>query len=344
MPDHGIFDEDHEEFRQSFRRFLARDVTPHYPRWRSDNSLPRAVFKTAGENGFLGILAPEEFGGAGLNDFRFGLVMVQEAMAAGATGLALMLARHSCIAIPAITQLGTDELKKDWLPGLVEGTLLASVAKTTSATSASEVIGARTVDLILASSPSGILVLDTRIDGIKIEAVTAPLAVEEAPLGDVTFSGVDGLMGDGSASLDLESDGYLWLAAIDTSGASAALDLTVTYTRERSVFGSPLASLENTQIVLSRTAAHLWAAETLVHGLVQSRTAGAVSVHRSAGARIVASDLLNRAVDEGLQLHGGYGYMREYPIAQAYADAGLLSLLSRLLPEVEVFRGLGLNR
>lgn len=345
MPtDEIAFTEEHTVFREGFRRFLAAEVLPDVQEWRAAGAVARTAFTAAADNGFLGISAPEEAGGAGVDDPLFGLVMVEECARAGVLGFGILLVSHAYVAVPAVAALENAAVRDAWLPALVEGRTIASVAaRASDGRTLRDVPGIGTADLVVGRTADGVLVVP--VAGHAVDRIPDPLGLEEAGLGDLTLderAGAEVVLGDAAAARALASDWLLWLATVDLAAAQAAIASTVAYVSERRVFGRPLSGFENTRVELARCRAEADAVSALEHLLLDSRSSGTLPVERTAALRIAASALHARAVDQGLQLHGGYGYMREYPIARAYADAGLIALLTRLEPEGFVADAMGL--
>lgn len=315
------FDADHEAFRASFREFVRRS---------DSGRLTPALLREAGESGFLGISLPEQFGGAGIDDARFGAVIAHEVMLAGATGLGLSLAAHLAAAA-AIARADDDELGKRWLPALIDGSALASfaaldapvklVGTRVSGRALDVVSGSSAAVLVVAAEGSQLAVVTTDAAGLAIDRGAERLAVSGADLVDVTFDGVEACVLPGAEALRV--DATLGLASLAVGGAVAALELTVDYTRNRKVFGQPLSEFENTRVALASVAVEVAAASAL---LERSLTTASLSEADAGATALAATAAHVRAVDEGLQLHGGYGYMREYPISSAFADATYLQL------------------
>lgn len=345
------FDNEHEAFRESFGRFLEKTVLPDYNKWRESGAIPRSVYRAAGEFGFLGICAPEEYGGGGVTDPRFGAVLVQEAMRVGCTGFAVTLAWHSNVCIPFITAHASTEQKAEWLPALAAGEkLIMPVDGSCLQVSRSpdgdavvtgavgSVIGGAVADLLLTviteDGRNTTLVADIEPSdhgdnpgaAFSVEPVVGSLGLEDAALADVVFGhrmSQSNLVA-GDAGSEIAADGDLWLAVVHLAGAHAAFDRTVTYVQERKVFGERLSTFENTRFRLDAVSSRYSAVRAAVFAAIRQRQARVPSNADASALLRLAAGLHQDSVDLGLQLHGGYGYMREYPIAQAFADAGFL--------------------
>jgi acyl-CoA dehydrogenase len=323
----GLFDEEHQAFRASFRRFLDREVVPGYTGWRDRGGVPREVFRIAGEYGFLGMAVPAEFGGGGVADPLFGAVLAEETMRAGLTGFGLALLTHVAVCVPWVLATADAAQRAAWLPGLACGEYLAAVlgldeplaarpvGHGLSVTgSASDVVNAAAADLLVTvvrtgDEPDDVRVAVLTADTVVLDPGAAPLGGQGASVADVRLDGVavpaSGLMaGDGTEQAGhLRADRNLWLAALSVSG-----------------------EFENTRRTLSDAAAELAVVRVFLDACLRGRGEGPLPADRAAAAVLRAGALHARVVDQGLQLHGGYGYMREYPIAQAYADARYLRL------------------
>jgi acyl-CoA dehydrogenase len=346
----GLFGEDHDAFRDTVRRFLAAEVVPHLDAWRAAGGVPEDVWQAAGKHGFLGMTVPEQFGGGGVDDVRFVVVVAEEAMRIGAAGLALTFAWHSGVCIPLVIRHGSAGQQAAWLPGLASGELVAAPAAIGAPVPGVTLPSGIRLDGSVPDVPAGhqadllvtavqhepgyvrIAVLGTDAPGLARGPVTGVLGAPDAGHADVRFESAEVpasalLSGDGPAQLrELRRDCDFWSAVLAVAGARAALSLTLGYVRDRRVFGRPVAEFENSRFRLAELAAELTMAGVFVDECVRDHAAGALTTAQAAAARLGSGAVHDLAVDQGLQLHGGYGYMREYPIAQAYADARYLRL------------------
>jgi acyl-CoA dehydrogenase len=330
----SIFADDHEAFRDSVRRFVTTEVGPHLDDWRRDGGFPRSVVAAAGDAGFLGTAVPEEFGGGGTEDLGFLAVLIEETVAVGATGLALLLALQAGVTIPSLLDHGTEADKQLWLPVLVNGELIGVPAPRGSVTlhdgrltgTLSGVPAGRGADLLLIDV-DGVAIVSTDQPGVHVKPVAGSLAAPDAGSADVTLDGIHS--GDMLPSDAFHRDIDLWLAVTALAAARTAVSLAVDYVHSRKVFGRPLAEFENTRFRLVELSAELATATTYVDHCLGARMRAGLAATDAAAARLVTTTLNDHAVDQSLQLHGGYGYMREYPIAQAFADARFLRLIGQ---------------
>jgi acyl-CoA dehydrogenase len=307
------------------------EVVPHLEQWRLDGTIPRGVLAAAGAAGFLGTTVAEEFGGGGADDSGFSAVLIEEIAAVGATTLSLLCALHVGVAIPA---LSTGKCTR-WLPRLVSGELIATVtaptAKSDFALAGGQLSGelasvpyARLADLLLVDlGDDNVAVVEIDQHGVRIGPDTPILGGHEGAAADVILVGanVDVIRTSLTPSIDQ------WFAVTMLAASRAALQLGVEYVTARKVFGQPLATFENTRFRI----AELWAEVSAATLLVDSCIAAGIEVHvcDAAAARLTAARVLDAVVDQCLQFHGGYGYMREYPISTAFADARFLRLAAQ---------------
>jgi len=355
-----IFDDEHEDFRASWRTFLEREVSPHYEGWERGHLVPREVFAKAGQHGFLGMSVPEEHGGAGVDDFRFNAVLSEEAQRAGVGSVHLGMSVHSDICLPYFMRYATEEQKERWLPGLASGELIAAIAMTEpgtgsdlagiSATAARKggeyvVNGAKTfitnginADLVITAVRTdrgerhrglSLLVVERDTPGFErgrnLEKIgthaqdTAELFFDDAR---VPAENLLGNEGEGFAYLvsNLPQE-RLSIAVAGVAAAEAAVQWTVEYVRDRKAFGAPIGSFQNTRFELAEMRTEVDVGQAYVDRCVEALNAGELTAEDAAGAKWWCTELQGRVVDRCLQLHGGYGYMLEYPIARAYADA-----------------------
>lgn len=338
------FDADHDAFRDTVRHFLRAEVEPYLVGWRSAGVVPAEFFHKAGKEELLGTFAPEEFGGGGVDDLRFVAVLVEEAAALGATGLAHLLALHSGVVLPVLLRHANESVCARWVPDLIVGLHLAvplgAGAPIKAAVEDSRTLLRGHLDGVAGGIGAGMFLTGVTYDGepelmlLSAEAVglvRTPIAdalggresgQADVMLGAVTVDPADGLGLGAWAELSRDLD--LWSAIIATASARAVIAMTLQYVTERHVFGRPLATFENTRYRLAEVAARLAATELLVDSCLVARCEDRLSAAGAATACLEAAALHDEVVDRGLQLHGGYGYMREYPISHAFADAQYL--------------------
>jgi alkylation response protein AidB-like acyl-CoA dehydrogenase len=329
-----ILGDEHKAYRDSFRTFLSRRVVPAYSEWSRQGRIPREIFRVAGADGFLGMQVPEEHGGPGVDDPRFGIVAVQEAMLAGAPALALALIAHNDAVVPAVVRQASEDERARWLPRLASGEALGTVVLgeltidrgpegTTVDGGAAFVVQGVDAELLLVLTDDLAVLVERGAEGVTIEPSSPSIGLQAAGLADVQFEHARAtpVGEDGGAARELLSDLALALAVSALAGARAALTITVAYVLERKAFGQPIASFQNTRHALAAASADIDAGQAFVDTCVRERLAGRLPDARAAALKLHCTELYGSVVDAGVQLHGGYGYIMEYPIAHAYTDA-----------------------
>jgi alkylation response protein AidB-like acyl-CoA dehydrogenase len=351
------FTEDHELFRDSFHTFVEREIVPHQAEWDAAQIVPRALFATAGEAGFLGMAVPEEYGGGGVDDFRYSQVIGEELQYAGVAAAGLGMTLHTDICLPYFLSLATEEQKARWLPRIVSGELITAIAMTepgigsdlasmstnairdgdhyvvngaktfiTNGINADLVITAVKTDPAQRHAGMSLLVLERGMDGFErgrnLEKVELFFTDVQVPVENLL-----GIEGKGFAHLvDNLPQERLSIALSGVAAAEAALRWTLDYVMERKAFGSPVASFQNTRFALAEMRTEIDVSQVFVDRCVEALNEGALSVEEAAEAKWWCTELQKRTVDRCVQLHGGYGYMLEYPIARAYVDARVTTI------------------
>ena len=353
------YDQDQLAFGDSVHTFIAKEMQPDYLAWEKAGLAPRELFTAAGSNGFLGIQIPEQYGGGGSADFRFNQMLGEELMLAGVGGAGLGITLHNDICLPYFLRYCTDEQKQRWLPGIASGELITAVAMTepgagsdlagirTSAVADGDdliVNGAKTfitnginADLVITAVRTGphrhkgltLVVVERGMPGFERGRNLEKLGLHSQDTAELSFTDVRvpkaNILGEpGAGFLGLVSNlpqERMSIAISGVAGARAALNWTISYVRERKAFGQSIGSLQNTRFVLAEVATEVDVAQAYVDQCVDALLIDDLSPEDAAKAKWWATELQGRVVDRCLQLHGGYGYMQEYPIARAYADA-----------------------
>ncbi|AWS40479.1 acyl-CoA dehydrogenase family protein [Streptosporangium sp. 'caverna'] len=354
-----LFEEEHQLFRETVREFLAREVAPHHDQWEKDGIVPREVWKKAGELGMFGFGVPEEFGGAGITDFRYNTVIDEEVMGIGATGLGFSL--HNDIMAPYFVDLTNDEQKARWLPGFASGELITAVAMTEPG-AGSDLQGIRTTavregDHYVVNGQKTFITNGINSDLVVVVAKTDPtagargtslLVVERGMEGFGRGRNLDkiGMHAQDTAELffenvrvpaanllgEQEGQGFfqlmrnlpqerLSIAVMAVAVAETVLRATIEYCRSRKAFGSNIGSFQNTRFVLAELDTEVEIARHYVDKCVLALNAGELTAVDAAKAKWWTTELQTKTVDRCLQLHGGYGYMMEYPVAKAWVDS-----------------------
>jgi alkylation response protein AidB-like acyl-CoA dehydrogenase len=360
-----LFDDEHEQFRASFRRWLDAEVVPNHEQWESDGAVPHGLFADAGRHGFLGMAVPEKHGGGGVEDFRYNLVLSEEIQACGVAGSGLGLTLHNDICLPYFLRYCTAEQAERWLPGIVSGELVTAIAMTEPAIGSDlasmtttaladgdgyVVNGSKTfitnginADLVITAVKTdpeqrhtgmSLLVLERGMAGFERGRNLDKLGMHAQDTAEMFFTEVVvpkanllGEEGQGFVQLvhNLPQE-RLSIAAAGVAAARSALEWTVDYVKERQAFGKPIGSFQNSRFTLAECATEVTIGEAFIDKCVLALNEGTLTAEDAAMAKWWCTELQQRVVDRGVQLHGGYGYMTEYPIARAYADARITTI------------------
>jgi alkylation response protein AidB-like acyl-CoA dehydrogenase len=380
----SLFEADHQAFRESFRAFLDKEVVPHLDEWDAAGIVPRELFRTAGRAGFLGMDVPEEYGGGGVPDFRFNAVIAEETMRSGAAAAGLGISLHNDICLPYFLAYCDDEQRKRWLPGIASGELITAIAMTepgigsdlaSMSTTARRdgdhyiVNGAKTfitnginADLVITAvktDPSqrhkgmSLLIVERGMPGFERGRNLDKIGQHAQDTAELSFTDVRvpvaNLLGpeEGHGFTQLVTNlpqERLSIAIAGVAAAHAALEQTLAYVKQRKAFGQPVGSFQNSKFVLAELATEIDIAEHYIDDCVRALNAGELTAVDAAKAKWWCTELQGRAVDRCLQLHGGYGYMNEYPIARAFTDARITRIYggtTEIMKEV-IGRSLGL--
>ena len=355
-----LFDDTHEEFRSAFRSFLDREAVPNHAAWEAEGIVDRRLFEVAGANGFLGIDVPEEYGGGGVKDFRFNVVIAEELQRADVNAAGLGLTLHNDICLPYFLHLTNDDQKRRWLPGICSGKLITAVAMTepgigsdlasmtttalrdgdhyvvngsktfiTNGINADLVITAVKTDPTQRHRGMSLLVIERGMPGFERGRNLEKIGLHAQDTAELFFDDVhvpvENLLGEeGSGFVQLVSNlpqERLSIAVTGVAAARAAFERTLAYTKERQAFGQPIASFQHNRFVLAEMATEIEIGQSFIDRCVLALNAGELTADEAAMAKWWCTELQGKVIDRGVQLHGGYGYMAEYPIARAYADA-----------------------
>lgn len=349
-----VFSAEHEAFRDQVRRFVAQEIAPYHLEWERAGAVPRELWHKAGALGLLCPTAPEAFGGVG-GDFLYSAVVLEELAFAHAPGPGFAI--HSEMAVPYLVHFGNDEQKRQWLPRLIAGEAIAGIAMT-EPSAGSDLHAMRTLarpeaggyrlsgqkvfisngqlaDLfIVAAKLAGsealsLFLVDAALPGVRRGRNLDKLGHHAQDTSEIFFDDV--ALPDG-ALLGEEGQGFRYLmkglarerltiCVSCQARAEAVLRDTVAYAADRQVFGQPLSELQNTRFVLGAVKADLIAGRALVDRLLQEHAGGTLDAATAAAAKLWVTEALGRAADTCLQVHGGWGYMTEYPVSRVYADA-----------------------
>ena len=385
MIDRSLFSAEHEAFRDSFRRFMDKEIAPFHAQWEEQGYVDRAVWNKAGDNGFLCMTMPEEFGGAGA-DKLYSIVQMEELGRAGFSGIGYSL--HSEIVAPYIAHYGTPEQKARYLPRMASGEMIGAIAMSEPA-AGSDLQGIKTTatvqpdgsyllkgsktfitngwhaDLVIVvakTNPSAgakgtsLLLVERGMPGFSVGKRLQKLGLKAQDTSELFFDDVrvpaENLLG-GTA---LENRGFICLMeqlpwerlqiGIGAVAASqAAIDWTLDYVKERKVFGQAVAGFQNTRYKLAELQTEVQVARVFVDKCTELLMHNKLDTATASMAKYWCSDLQCKVMDECVQLFGGYGYMWEYPITRAYADARVQRIYggtNEIMKEV-ISRSMGLG-
>ena len=352
-----VFETEHEMFRDSVRKFIDEQIAPFHEQWEAEGQVDRNLWLKAGEQGLLAPTVPEEFGGVGV-DYRYNAVVSEELGRAGFTGPGWPL--HSDIAVPYIIHYGSPELKARFLPGCVSGEIVTAIAMTEPGTG-SDLQGIKTtavldgdhyilngsktfitngqhanlVVVVAKTNPEAgaqgisLLVVETDSDGFEKGSNLKKVGMKAQDTSELFFNDVrvpkENLLGqEGAGFLYLMKElpqERLSISLIATAASESILQQTVEYVKERKAFGKPIAALQNTQFKLAELDAQITSMRVFIDRCLELHVQGKLDTATASKAKLMSTELQCQVMDECLQLHGGYGYMWEYPVARAYADA-----------------------
>ena len=352
------FAAEHEQFRQAVRRFVQKEITPFYDEWEKEGCVSRELWRRAGAQGLLGINLPAAYGGGEADDFRYSAVVIEEITHANAPGVGFSL--HADVAAPYIVAYGTEEQKARWLPGIAAGELILAIGMTEPSTG-SDLAAVRTTarregdvyilngqktfitngllsDLVIVvakTDPSAghkgisLLVVERGMEGFrrgrKLQKIglhaqdTAELFFDNVRVPAVNLLGEEG-QGFRYLMRNLPQE-RLTIAVKAVAACEFGLEVTAQYCRERTAFGQPIGSFQASRFALAEMQTETQIARVFVDRCIEELNAGSLSSETAAMAKWWTTELEGRVLDRCLQLHGGYGYMLEYPIARAYLDA-----------------------
>jgi acyl-CoA dehydrogenase len=375
-----IFEPEHETFRASFRRFVEREVSPHAERWRAQGQVDREAFLRAGENGYLLLWADEAYGGAGVRDFRYEQIIIEENTRKGEPGFYMTL--HSRLVAPYIGELGSEDQKVRFLPGCVRGETILGIAMT-EPDAGSDLAGMRMQakdcgdhwllngaktyisngqigDLFVVAARTvpdkrhglGLFLVERGAQGFTRGRHLKKMGLKAQDTSELFFNQVRVPKAD---VLGDPTQGFYYLARFLAeerligscsylAHAQEAFEITLDFVRARRLFGRPLGALQNTRFKMAQMRAQIDALQVFVDHCVTEHNAGRLTADVAAEAKLLASELEGRVMDECVQLHGGAGYMEEYRICRMYTDARVSRIFagsSEIMLEI-ISRAIGL--
>jgi alkylation response protein AidB-like acyl-CoA dehydrogenase len=360
-----LFEAEHELFRESVRRFIEAEMVPHNAAWEEAGIVDRHLFTQAGQLGFLGMAVAERYGGGGVEDFRYNLVIGEEIQRAGVNAAGLGWTLHNDICLPYFLSLCTDEQRQRWLPGICSGEFITAIAMTepglgsdlaamtttalrdgddyvvngsktfiTNGINADLIITAVKTDPAQRHGGISLVVVERGMPGFDRGRNLDKIGLHAQDTAELFFNNVrvpvaNRLGGEGKgfnylvANLPQER---LSIGATGVAAARQALAWTLDYVKERTAFGQPVGSFQNSRFMLAEMATEIEIGQTFIDRCVVALNAAELTAEDAAMAKWWATELQNRVIDRCVQLHGGYGYMAEYPIARAYADARITTI------------------
>jgi len=353
-----IYDADHEAFRTQVRRFFETEVVPNHEKWEEQGMVDREIWTRAGELGFLCVNAPEEYGGAG-GDRRYSAILAEEQVRAGSSGVGFGL--HSDLVANYIINFGTEEQKQYWIPKMVTGEKIGAIAMTEPGAGSDlqgmkcravsdgddyiingskifitngymcdfAVVAVVTGDADKGAENISLIIIEAERDGFTKGKPLKKIGLKSQDTCELFFNDVRlpksnllGNEGDGFIQLMKElAWERMMIAIICIQGAETCLADTIAYTKERQAFGKPISAFQNTRFKLAEMRSEIQIGRVYVDRCMELILKKELGIDAAAAAKYWTSDLLSKVVDECLQLHGGYGYMMEYPVARAYVDS-----------------------
>jgi alkylation response protein AidB-like acyl-CoA dehydrogenase len=356
----ALFSDEHDAYRESFARFLAEEVRPHHGEWERAGIVPRELYAQAASHGFAAMAVPEAYGGAGVEDFRFNVVVGEEAALAQVPGFGLGLTLHNDVCLPYLLAYASDEQRERWLPGVARGEQILAIAMTEPGTG-SDLAGIKTTaarhsdhyllngsktfitnginaDLVITAVKTdpterhrgiSLLVIERGMTGFERGRNLEKIGQHAQDTAELFFNDVEVPLAN---RLGEEGEGFRYLvsnlaqerlsiAVGALAAARGGLAATLDYVREREAFGQVIGHFQNSRFRLAECHAEIEVQQAHLDSCVLALLAGELSPEDAAIAKWSCTELQGRVLDRCLQLHGGYGFMAEYPIARAWADA-----------------------
>lgn len=377
-----IFETEHDVFRESVVHFVDSQILPFHEQWSEAGKVDKAMFRAAGAQGLLGMAIPERFGGGGVDDFRYNAVIDEVVTGSGAASSGVCITLHNDVCIPYFLAYASEEQQDRWFPGLVTGELMTAIAMTEPGTGSDLAAIATTAvldgdcyilngsktfitsgvnaDLVIIVARTGpdphggltLLVVEEGMDGFEKGRNLDKMGMHAQDTAEMFFSDVrvpvaNRLGSEGMGFMQLIGNlpqERLSIAVGAVAAAEAALDLTIAYAKERSAFGRPIGRFQHNRFVLAELKTEVDIGRVFVDRLLAEHVAGTLTIEQAAEAKWWTTEMLKRVVDAGVQMHGGYGYMMEYPIAHAYLDARVQTIYggtTEIMKEI-IGRGMGL--
>jgi alkylation response protein AidB-like acyl-CoA dehydrogenase len=361
MPD--VYTSEHEDFRKTARTFYEREVVPFHDEWEQEGIVPRELWLKAGEAGLLCFDVPEEYDGPGVDDFRYNVILSEEQTRAGVSGPGFSV--HTDIIVPYLTSLGSEEQKQRWLPGAVSGEIITAIAMT-EPEAGSDLQGIRTTavdkgdhyllngsktfisngilsDLVIVVARTdpeaghkgiSLLVVERGMEGFERGRNLDKIGLHAQDTAELSFSDVvvpkENLLGQ-------EGEGFIYLmmnlpqerliiAAQAVAAAEAIVEMCLDYAKTREAFGKPIGKFQHNRFLIAEMATEARVARAFLNECLEKHLEGKLTAVDASMAKWWATELQNKLANQGVQLHGGYGYMMEFPIAKAYLDSRISTI------------------
>ncbi|PVY27981.1 acyl-CoA dehydrogenase family protein [Williamsia muralis] len=358
-----VFETEHDQLRETTRQFIEREIAPHAEQWEREGQVDRSAYLAAGKYGLIGFNLPEEFGGGGIEDFRFNAVIVEELAKFGSATPALSL--QNDVVGPYMAKLTNDEQKQRWLPGFASGELIGAIAmsepgagsdlagiKTSavldgdhwvlngSKTFISAGINSDLVIVVTRTDPNGghkgftLLVVERGMQGFERGRKLDKMGQHAQDTAELHFTDVrvpvENVLGEVNKGFyhlmhNLPSE-RLSIAIGAIAGARQVFTDTLQYTKDRKAFGQPIGTFQHNRFVLAEMSTELDIAEQYIDRCLAAVVEGELTAVDAAKAKWWTTELAKRVIDHCVQLHGGYGYMNEYPVAKAYVDSRIQTI------------------
>jgi alkylation response protein AidB-like acyl-CoA dehydrogenase len=353
-----LFTGDHEAFRESVRTFVAKEIAPHHGEWEEAGVVSREAWRAAGRQGLLGYFVDEEYGGGGVDDYRYGVVIAEELSRGGFSGPAFPL--HNDIIGPYLHRLATQEQRDRWLPGFCSGEIITAIAMTEPG-AGSDLQGIRTTavekgdhyvlngqktfisngilaDLVIVVARTdpeagargiSLLVVERGMDGFERGRNLEKVGQKAQDTAELFFDNVQvpktNLLGEQNLGfvhlMENLVQERLGIAVAAAAACERILEIALSYSKERQAFGRSIGSFQHNRFMLAEMATETRIARVFVDRCVRAHLDGGLDAAEASMAKYWTTELQKRIVDQAVQLHGGYGYMLEYPIAKAYVDS-----------------------
>ncbi|HET9260935.1 MAG TPA: acyl-CoA dehydrogenase family protein [Acidimicrobiia bacterium] len=355
-----LFEPDHELFRESVREFVSREIVPNVSKWEQDGKVDKEMFRKAGQAGLLGMAIAEEYGGGGVEDFRFNTVIVEEMMRADAFASGMCITLHNDVVLPYFLSLCNNEQSQRWHPGLASGELMGAIAMTepgagsdlagisttavrdgdvyvvngsktfiTNGINSDVIVTAVKTDPSVRHAGMSLLVIEDGMEGFSRGRNLEKIGLHAQDTAELFFEDVrvpvDNLLGEeGKGFVHLVHNlpqERLSLTTGSIAHAQVAFEWTLEYVKERQAFGQPIGGFQAIKHTMAEMRTELDIAQTYVDAQILALNAGELTADEAAKAKWWVTELENDVIDRCLQLFGGWGYMEEYPIARAFRDA-----------------------